>query len=73
MFEFQLSVAPEFKIDNIVFEVQLSMAPEFRVDHFVFAFQLSVAPEFKDMLFAVERHHNDLRLAHLTGKAKDLL
>ncbi|KAL8611905.1 hypothetical protein ACOMHN_061986 [Nucella lapillus] len=35
--------------------------------------KLLVTPEYKDMLFAVERHHNDLRLAHLTGKAKDLL
>ena len=38
-----------------------------------FIFQLIVTPEFKDMLCAVERHHNDLRLAHLTGKAKDLV
>ncbi|XP_070198029.1 uncharacterized protein [Littorina saxatilis] len=35
--------------------------------------KLLVTPEFKDMLFAVERHHNDLKLAHLTGKAKDLV
>ncbi|XP_076467778.1 uncharacterized protein LOC143298738 isoform X2 [Babylonia areolata] len=35
--------------------------------------KLLVTPEYKDMLCAVERHHNDLRLAHLTGKAKDLL
>lgn len=29
--------------------------------------------EFSDMYWAVERHHRDLRLAHLTGKAKDLM
>ena len=31
------------------------------------------APEFKDMYGAIERHHRDMKLAHLTGKAKDLL
>ena len=29
--------------------------------------------EFKDMYGAIENHHRDLRLAHLTGKAKDLM
>ncbi|CAG2257983.1 unnamed protein product [Mytilus edulis] len=29
--------------------------------------------EFKDMYGAIECHHRDLRLAHLTGKAKDLM
>ncbi|XP_060065291.1 uncharacterized protein LOC132545613 [Ylistrum balloti] len=29
--------------------------------------------EFKDMYGAIEEHHRDLKLAHLTGKARDLL
>jgi len=29
--------------------------------------------DFSDMYWAVERHHRDLKLAHLTGKAKDLM
>ncbi|XP_067661240.1 uncharacterized protein [Haliotis asinina] len=29
--------------------------------------------EFKDMYGAIERHHHDLKLAHLTGKTKDLM
>jgi len=35
--------------------------------------QLMGIQEFKDMYGAIERHHRDLRLAHLTGKEKDLL
>ncbi|XP_035828438.1 uncharacterized protein LOC101855375 [Aplysia californica] len=34
--------------------------------------QLMIVPEFKSMFWAMERHHRDLKLAHLTGKAKDL-
>ncbi|XP_013402255.1 uncharacterized protein LOC106167906 [Lingula anatina] len=29
--------------------------------------------EFKDMFSMIEHHHRDIRLAHLTGKAKDLI
>lgn len=29
-------------------------------------------PEFKNMYGAIERHYRDIKLAHLTGKAKDL-
>ncbi|XP_048236976.1 uncharacterized protein LOC124127673 isoform X1 [Haliotis rufescens] len=29
--------------------------------------------EFKDMYGAIERHHHDLKLAHLTGKTQDLM
>ena len=36
-------------------------------------FQLMQIREFKDMYGAIENHHRDLRLAHLTGKAKDLM
>jgi hypothetical protein len=41
--------------------------------YYLLLLQLVVTQEFKDMMAAVERHHNDIRLAHLTGKAKDLL
>jgi len=34
--------------------------------------QLMMVPEFKSMFWAMELHHRDIRLAHLTGKAKDL-
>ena len=29
--------------------------------------------EFSGMYWAIERHHRDLKLAHLTGKAKDVM
>lgn len=32
-----------------------------------------IAQEYSDMIGAIELHHNSLRLAHLTGKAKDLV
>ncbi|XP_059149561.1 uncharacterized protein LOC131936546 [Physella acuta] len=34
--------------------------------------QLMIVPEFKNMYGAIEKHHNDLKFAHLTGIAKDL-
>ncbi|GFN84971.1 structure-specific endonuclease subunit slx4 [Plakobranchus ocellatus] len=33
---------------------------------------LQTLPEFKGMCDAIKRHYQDLKLAHLTGKAKDL-
>ena len=35
--------------------------------------QLLKQPEVKTMFMAIENHHRDFKLAHLTGKAKDLL
>ncbi|XP_025085428.1 uncharacterized protein LOC112558893 isoform X3 [Pomacea canaliculata] len=35
--------------------------------------RLMIAQEYSDMIGAIELHHNSLRLAHLTGKAKDLV
>ncbi|RUS76824.1 hypothetical protein EGW08_015410, partial [Elysia chlorotica] len=34
--------------------------------------RLQTIPEFKGMCDAINRHYTDLKLAHLTGKAKDL-
>ncbi|KAK6976175.1 structure-specific endonuclease subunit slx4 [Biomphalaria glabrata] len=35
--------------------------------------QLMIIPEFKYMFGAIQKHHSDLKFAHITGKAKDLL
>ena len=35
--------------------------------------QLINSRELKDMYEAIEKHHREIRLAHLTGKPKDIL
>ncbi|KAH9488790.1 hypothetical protein Btru_058787, partial [Bulinus truncatus] len=35
--------------------------------------QLMIIPEFKYMYGVIQKHHDDLKFAHITGKAKDLL
>ena len=39
---------------------------------FLINFQLMGIQEFKDMYSAIEKHHRNLKLAHLTGQAKDV-
>ena len=43
-----------------------------RVVTFLINFQLMGIQEFKDMYSAIEKHHRNLKLAHLTGQAKDV-